>query len=146
MTQVTERVRNGVDSERLFATLDAITAQPGIARFQFRASNRWIDGAHKRSTIKDFGGAGGEDTSRAEAFVLDAGEPAVLLGTDTGPNPAEPPRAVRNGFEGIRVTFVVRGDASPEKLREVVERAQARSAVFDVVTHGVPVTVGVAVD
>jgi uncharacterized OsmC-like protein len=52
---------------------------------------------------------------------------------------------VRNGFEGIRVTFAVRGDASPEKLREVVERAQARSAVFDVVTHGVPVTVGVAV-
>ena len=31
----------------------------------------------------------GEDTSRQEAFVLDAGEPAILLGTDTGPNPAE---------------------------------------------------------
>jgi len=31
----------------------------------------------------------GEDTTRTEAFRLDAGEPAVLLGTDTGPNPAE---------------------------------------------------------
>ena len=29
------------------------------------------------------------------------------------------------------------------KLREVVERAQARSAVFDMVSHGVPVEVGV---
>ena len=89
MTQLTETVRNGVDTERLFGTLDAIAAQPEIARFQFRARNRWIEGAHNRSVIKDFGGAGGEDTSRAEAFVLDAGEPAVLLGTDTGPNPAE---------------------------------------------------------
>ena len=89
MTQVTERLRNGVDTQRLFGTLDAITAQPEIARFQFRARNRWIGGAHNRSVIKDFGGAGGEDTSRAEPFVLDAGEPAVLLGTDTGPNPAE---------------------------------------------------------
>ena len=41
------------------------------------------------STIKDFYAACGEDTTRTEAFTLDAGEPAILLGTDTGPNPAE---------------------------------------------------------
>jgi uncharacterized OsmC-like protein len=187
MTQVTERVRNGVDTERLFATLDAITAQPEIARFQFRARNRWIGGAHNRSVIKDFGGAGGEDASRAEPFVLDAGEPAVLLGTDTGPNPAEAllhalaaclttslvyvaaargvrltevestlegdidlrgalglSGEVRNGFEEIRVRFAVRGDAPPARLRELVERAQARSAVLDVVSRGVPVVIDVA--
>src|SRR5689334_13074397 len=89
MTQLTETLRNGVDTGRLFATLDAIEARPEIAAFQFRATNRWIAGAHNRSTIKDCRGADGEDTSRAEEFVLDAGEPAVLLGTDTGPNPAE---------------------------------------------------------
>jgi hypothetical protein len=55
-------------------------------------------------------------------------------------------KEVRNGYEGIRVTFAVRGDAAPEQLREVVERARARSAVFDVVSHGVPVTVHVASD
>ena len=38
------RVRNGVDTERLFATLDAVGAQPEIAAFQFRARNRWIGG------------------------------------------------------------------------------------------------------
>ena len=53
---------------------------------------------------------------------------------------------VRNGFEHIRVSFRVKGDASPEKLREVVERAQARSVVYDIVTNGVPVTVDVEVD
>jgi uncharacterized OsmC-like protein len=39
------------------------------------------------------------------------------------------------------VTFAVKGDAPPEKLQEVVDRAQARSAVFDMVSHGVPVEV-----
>ena len=45
----------------------------------------------------------------------------------------------RNGFEQIRATFRLKGDAPEEKLREVVERAQLRSAVFDMVTNGVPV-------
>ena len=85
----TATVRNGVDTTTMFATLDAIKAQPEIAKFQFRARNRWLGGAYNRSTIKDFYAACGEDTSRTEAFVLDAGEPAILLGTDTGPNPAE---------------------------------------------------------
>jgi uncharacterized OsmC-like protein len=49
----------------------------------------------------------------------------------------------RNGFERIRVSFQVEGDAPEEKLREVVERAQQRSAVFDMVTNGVPVSVDV---
>ena len=45
---------------------------------------------------------------------------------------------VRNGFEQIRVTFSIEGDAPEEKLREVLERATARSAVFDMISHGVP--------
>src|SRR3989442_6678065 len=89
MTHMTEAVRNGVDTSVLFATLNAIKEQPDLARFQFRARNIWLGGAHNRSTIRDFYGAGQEDTSRASAFTLDAGEPAVLVGTDTRPNPAE---------------------------------------------------------
>jgi uncharacterized OsmC-like protein len=48
---------------------------------------------------------------------------------------------VRNGFSGIRVHFDIKGDAPEEKLQELVERAQARSVVYDIVTHGVPVAV-----
>src|SRR3954453_23599910 len=51
---------------------------------------------------------------------------------------------VRNGFSGIRVTFSIEGDAPEEKLREVLERAKARSADFDMVSHGVPTTVEMA--
>jgi uncharacterized OsmC-like protein len=49
----------------------------------------------------------------------------------------------RNGFERIDVSFRVTGEAPAEKLREVVERARERSAVYDVVTHGVRVAVEV---
>jgi uncharacterized OsmC-like protein len=186
-TKDTATVRNGVDTITMFATLDAIKAQPEIAKFQFRASNRWLSGAYNRSTIKDFYAAGGEDTSRTEAFVLDAGEPAILLGTDTGPNPAEyllhalaacvttslvysaAARGVRltsvestlegeldvqgalgintedyrNGYEQIRMTIRISGDAPAEKLREVVRRGTDRSVVFDSIANGVPIAVDV---
>lgn len=52
---------------------------------------------------------------------------------------------VRNGYEGIRATFTIKGDAPEEKLREVVEQARARSAVFDILTNQVPVQIGVDV-
>jgi hypothetical protein len=53
-------------------------------------------------------------------------------------------KTVRNGFRQIRVTFNVKANAPEEKIREVVERAKARSSVFDSVTRGVPVAVEVA--
>jgi uncharacterized OsmC-like protein len=186
MSQVVDATRNGVNTEVLYGTLDAIKADPSLGVFQFRAHNHWIDGAHNRSTIKSFYGAGQEDSTRTETFTLDAGEPQILLGTDTGPNPAEYllhalaacltttlvsvaaarkvrltevestlagdmdvrgtlglSDEVRNGFSRIRVNFTIKGDAPQEKLLEIVERAKARSVVFDMVTHGVPVELSV---
>lgn len=48
---------------------------------------------------------------------------------------------VRNGFSGIRAMFKVKGNAAPETLENIVKQSVARSAVFDVLTKGVPVTV-----
>src|SRR3954447_13856906 len=89
MTHIASPVRNGVDTQLMFGTLDAIKAEPALGAFTFRAANRWLGGAHNRSTIQGFYGAGGEDATRAEAFTLDAGEPGVLLAHDPGANPAE---------------------------------------------------------
>jgi len=50
---------------------------------------------------------------------------------------------VRNGYSNIRVSFDVKGDAPAEKLREIVEQSRDRSAVFDVLTNGVPVSIDV---
>ena len=52
---------------------------------------------------------------------------------------------VRNGFQQIRVSFDIKGSAPAEKLRELVERSQARSAVFDIITNAVPVSIEVNV-
>jgi uncharacterized OsmC-like protein len=49
---------------------------------------------------------------------------------------------VRNGYEQIRISFKLRGD-EPEKLAKVVEQSRKRSAVFDVLTNGVPVAIAV---
>ena len=48
---------------------------------------------------------------------------------------------VRNGYEQITVRFTVKGDAPAEKLRELVEKSRARSAVYDIITNQVPVTI-----
>jgi uncharacterized OsmC-like protein len=50
---------------------------------------------------------------------------------------------VRNGFDGIKVTFKVDADATPEEIRALVAQSQKRSAVFDVVTNPTNVTVEV---
>ena len=50
-------------------------------------------------------------------------------------------RAVRNGYEQIAVRFTVKGDAPAEKLQQIVEQSRNRSAVFDVITRGVPVEI-----
>ena len=186
MTTITSStpIRNGIDTAQVYGTLDVLRAQPEAARFEFRVRNRWIDGTHSRSTIHGFWGAGTEDVSRSEPFIVDASEPPVLFGHNEAPNPAEyllhalagcltltivnvaAARKVelhevsssltgvldargatgiddsyRNGFDGIDVTFTISGDASPDKLREVVDRALARSVVYDMITNGVPVTV-----
>ena len=80
---------NGVDLERLNATIEAVTADPGLGRFQFRARNHWVDGGHSRTTIQGFYGAGQEDTTRAQPFLVDSDEPPVLLGENRAPNAGE---------------------------------------------------------
>lgn len=190
MTTTTEtstpRRVNGVDVEGLFATLDAVRAQPALARFQFRTETGWVNGTHNRTTVGGFYGAGSEQTHQRE-FAIDADHPAVLVGDDEAPTPAEHllqalgsclmsglaniaaargieleevtarvegdidllgilglDPSVRNGFEGIRVTFHVKGDAEAAQLAQLVEQARRRSAVYDVLTNGVTVAIDVA--
>ncbi|OBG90527.1 hypothetical protein A5698_22100 [Mycobacterium sp. E136] len=80
---------NGLDVSQISATMDAVTADPALGRFQFRAGHEWIDGSYSRTTIKDFYGVGQEDASRTATFTVDADEPPVLLGQNRAPNASE---------------------------------------------------------
>ena len=173
--------RNGVNTPVLLATINAVKEQPVLAKFQFRARNRWVGGTCSESRIESFYGAGAEQAHVTE-FKYGADHPNVLVGEDRGPTPVEfllhglascitagigniaaargvtltsvestvegdidlrgilgLSDQVRNGYERIRITFDIAGDAPPEKLRQIVEQARARSAVFDVLSNGVPI-------
>ncbi|MGE5646370.1 MAG: OsmC family protein [Acidobacteriota bacterium] len=174
---------NGVNVDGLFQTVEAVKATPGIARFSLRIRNQWVDAGHNRSTVTDFHGIQ-QDISHTVPFVLDADEPAVLLGTDKGASPVEHllhalascvttsmvyhaaargiaieevestvegdidlrgflglDKNIRNGYQGIRMSFRIKADVSDEQLQEICRLGPNASPVFDSLTHGVPVTV-----
>ena len=99
-----EIIRNGVSVTNLMATIDAVKSDPELANFQFRASNNWLGGGHNRSAIQEFYGCSQTDASRTEPFVLDADEPPVLLGEDSGANPVE---YVLHALAGCMTTSMV---------------------------------------
>jgi uncharacterized OsmC-like protein len=177
--------RNGVDTPALFATIGAVKGQPELAKFQFRASSRWLSGTHSVSRVEPFSGAGGTHSHDVD-FQFHADHPKVLTGGGSGPTPVEfllhgiaacltagianvaaargvtlsevtatvegdidlrgilgLSKEVRNGYQGIRVRFQIKGDAPEAKLREIVEQSRARSAVFDVLANGTRVDVEV---
>lgn len=89
MTQTAVSTKlNGVEVDRLFQTIEAIKQTSQLADFRFRLQNKWIDGGLNRSTIKNFYGTNQEHQHK-EPFILDADEPAILLGEGTSPNPVE---------------------------------------------------------
>ena len=51
---------------------------------------------------------------------------------------------VRNGFDGIKVTYNIDADASQEDIEAIVAQSQKRSAVYDIVTNPTNVTVEVS--
>jgi uncharacterized OsmC-like protein len=79
---------NGVNTPTLFATINAVKAQPELAAFQFRATNRWLKGTHSRSRIETFSGAGATHRHTGQ-IEFDADHPAVLVGADNAPTPVE---------------------------------------------------------
>ena len=51
---------------------------------------------------------------------------------------------VRNGFNGIKVTYQIDADAKREDIEALVAQSQKRSAVYDIVTNPTNVTVVVS--
>jgi uncharacterized OsmC-like protein len=51
---------------------------------------------------------------------------------------------VRNGYQQIRVGFVIEGDASPDELAALVDQSRRRSAVYDALVNGTDVVIDVS--
>lgn len=108
---------NGLDVRAAVDTIAALKADKSLARFQFRARNKWVNGGENRSTIRDFYGAGQEDTSRTASFEFTNGEPPVLLGGNEGANPVE---FLLHALAGcVTTTFVLHAMARGIAIREL---------------------------
>jgi uncharacterized OsmC-like protein len=81
-------VINGVMVDDLFSTIDAVKGTPAIAKFKFGVRNQWATGSQNATTVAGFHGAM-QNRSHPKPFVLEADEPAILLGKDLAANPVE---------------------------------------------------------
>lgn len=108
---------NGLNVQAAVDTIAALKADKSLAKFQFRARNTWINGGENRSTIRDFYGAGQEDSSRTASFEFTNGEPPVLLGNNEGANPVE---FLLHALAGcVTTTFVLHAMARGITIKEL---------------------------
>jgi uncharacterized OsmC-like protein len=83
-----KKIVNGVNVTQLFETIDSIKENNKIAKFNFRAKNKWLGGTENHTTVTDYYGAC-KTHSRSKPHVFVKDEPPVLLGKDKGANPVE---------------------------------------------------------
>ncbi len=79
---------NGIDLNILNETVQAIQADPGLGKCQFRARNTWMGDTHNCSTISGFYGAK-QEIPHKHTFALHADEPPILAGNDDSANPVQ---------------------------------------------------------
>jgi uncharacterized OsmC-like protein len=85
--------------------------------------------------IANIAAARGVTLTKVESSVEGDVDLLGILGLSDG--------TVRNGYEQIRVTFRIEGDADDETLRGIVEQSRRRSAVYDALTQPTPVVIDV---
>jgi uncharacterized OsmC-like protein len=179
------KVDNGVNVEALMGAREALTNAPEAAQFKWRATVKWINGTHSRSSIQTFYGLGAEQKHKAE-YTIEADHPEVFASEDKAATPVELVLAglascltagvaavaqnrdiqlrsvsatleagmdirgilgadsdVRNGFDGVKVTYKIDADASRDDIESLVAQSQKRSAVYDILTNPTNVSVEV---
>jgi len=81
-------VNNGVNVEALLAAREALRNAPEAAVFTWRASCKWQNGTHARSTVLGFHGLGEEHAHKTE-FSFETDHPEVFAAEDRGATPVE---------------------------------------------------------
>ena len=156
-------VNNGVNVQALLDAREVLKGAPEAAKFAWRATCKWQNGTHSKTNVKGFFASEDHAITPIEyvlvglASCLTAGVAAVaqnrgvqlrsvesklegtmdirgILGVDS---------EVRNGYDDIKVTFKIDADAPKKDIEAIVAQSQKRSAVYDVITNPVNVTVEV---
>lgn len=110
-----KQVNNGVNVDALLAAREALGKAPQAARFNWRASCKWLNGTHSRTSVQGFFGLGEEQNHRTE-FKFDTDHPEVFASEDNGATPVE---LVLTGLAGC----LTAGVASVAQLRKIQLRS-----------------------
>jgi uncharacterized OsmC-like protein len=81
-------VDNGVNVEALLGAREALAKAPQAAQFKWRATCKWMNGTHSRSTVEGFYGLGDEQKHKTQ-FTFDADHPEIFASQDKGATPIE---------------------------------------------------------
>ena len=87
--EIREQRVNGVSVGALFDAANSLSKTESLGRYQFRARNQWLDGGHTRTMVKDYFGAGAEQTSRTTPLVVESDIPTQFRGGDRAMDPLE---------------------------------------------------------
>ena len=82
------KVQNGVNVDALLAAREALSEAPEAAKFNWRASCKWVNGTHSKSSVDGYHGLG-EEHQHKTTFSFDADHPAVFASEDNGATPVE---------------------------------------------------------
>ena len=88
MAATTISVDNGVNVQALLEAREALKQAPEAAEFTWRATCKWLNGTHSRTSIQSFHGLGQEHKHRTE-FTFEADHPEVFASEDNGATPVE---------------------------------------------------------
>ena len=116
MTAVAEKqVQNGVNVEALLGAREALSKAPEAAKFNWKATSKWISGTHSRTRIKGFHGLGQAQSHKTE-FTFDMDHPEIFASDDKGATPVE---MVLAGLAGC----LTAGVAAVAQLRKIQLRS-----------------------
>src|SRR5688572_2792709 len=83
-----KQVKNGVNVEALRGAREALSKAPEAAKFNWRASCKWVNGTHSQTSVKGFYGLGQQQSHKTE-FKFDADHPEIFASEDKGATPVE---------------------------------------------------------
>jgi uncharacterized OsmC-like protein len=116
MTAVAEKqVKNGVNVEALLGAREALSKAPEAAKFNWKATSKWVGGTHTRTSMKSFFGLGGDQSHKSE-FSFDTDHPEIFASEDKGATPVE---MVLTGLAGC----LTAGVAAVAQLRKIQLRS-----------------------
>jgi uncharacterized OsmC-like protein len=110
-----KQVQNGVNVEALLGAREALGKAPEAAKFNWKATCKWMNGTHSQTSIQGFYGLGSQQSHKTE-FTFDTDHPEIFASEDKGATPVE---MVLAGLAGC----LTAGVASIAQLRKIQLRS-----------------------